>query len=91
MGEARPDHQRPTAEFLAQVLRSALAQKNAESRGGRAMHQPSDEPPSQDAEPPDEKVVRLRPRRRPTTEQIPNRQLMTATTIPDRRQPESCQ
>ncbi|MBS7453225.1 hypothetical protein KHP60_12890 [Microvirga sp. 3-52] len=36
------------------------------------MHQPSYEPPSQDAELPDEKVVRLRPRRRPTTEQIPN-------------------
>jgi hypothetical protein len=72
MGEARPDYQRPTAEFLAQVLRSALAQRNAESRGGRAVHQPSDEPPSQDAEQPDEKVARLMPRRRPTTEQIPN-------------------
>jgi len=39
MDGARPGPERPTAEFLAQMLRSALAQKLAESRGGRAMHQ----------------------------------------------------
>jgi hypothetical protein len=33
---------------------------------------PSSKPAPQDAEQPDEKVVRLMPRRRPTTEQIPN-------------------
>jgi hypothetical protein len=76
MDEARPGSGRPTTELLAQVLRSALAQKHAESRGGRAMQQspcvPSSKPAPQDAEQPDEKVVRLMPRRRPTTEQIPN-------------------
>ncbi|WP_170285010.1 hypothetical protein [Microvirga aerophila] len=40
------------------------------------MHQslfdPSSEPASQDAETSDGKVVRLRPRRRPATEQVPN-------------------
>jgi hypothetical protein len=76
MDEARPESGRPTTELLAQVLRSALAQKHAESSGGRAMQQspykPSSKPAPQDAEQPDEKVVRLMPRRRPATEQAPN-------------------
>ncbi|KLK89574.1 hypothetical protein AA309_30570 [Microvirga vignae] len=72
----RMDEARPKPEFVAQVLRSALAQKHTESRGGRVVHQspyePSSKPASRDAEQPDEKVMRLMPRRRPTTEQVPN-------------------
>jgi hypothetical protein len=76
MDEARPESGRPTTELLAQVLRSALAQKHAESSGGRAMqqspHDPSSKPAPQYAEQPDEKVVRLMPRRRPATEHAQN-------------------
>src|SRR5688500_16749208 len=54
--EARHASRRPTTEFLAQVLKSALAQKHAESRGARAVHQspkqPSSKPASRDAEQP---------------------------------------
>ena len=75
MDGARPRSERPTAEFLAQTLRSALAQKHAESRGGRAVQQSPNDPPtkpaSQDAEQPDGKVVRLMPLRRPATERVP--------------------
>jgi hypothetical protein len=71
---ARPESERPTAEFLAGILRSTLAQNHAESRGGRAVQQSPNEPPSkpvsQDAEQPDGKVVRLMPRR-PATERVP--------------------
>jgi len=70
----KSDH--PTGEFLTQVLRSALAQRNAERRGGRVVqHSPKEpplSPPSLDAEQPDGKVVRLVPRRRSATEQVPN-------------------
>ena len=67
MDEAYPDSGRPTAEFLAH--------KNVESRRGPAMHQPPYEPPSkpvpQDAEPLEEKVVRLTPRPRSKAEAPP--------------------
>ena len=70
---ARLGSERPTAEFLAGILRSALAQNHAESGGGRAVQQSPNEPPSkpasQDAEQPDGKVVRLMPRR-PATERV---------------------
>lgn len=73
--EARPESRHAAPEFLAQVLRSALSQKHSESMGGRVVHQSPNEPLSKpaprDAEQPDEKVVRLIPRRRPATEQIP--------------------
>jgi hypothetical protein len=36
------------------------------------LDEPSSKPAPQDAEQPDEKVVRLMPRRRPATEQAPN-------------------
>jgi hypothetical protein len=72
---ARPETVRPTGAFLAQLLRSALALKHAESRGGRPMQQspyePSSKPAQPDAEQPDGKVVRLMPRRCPATEQAP--------------------
>jgi hypothetical protein len=72
MDAARPAFERPTAEFLADVLRSALTQRNAESRGGRAMdqspHEPASKPAPQDAEQPDGKVVRPMPRRCCATE-----------------------
>ena len=75
MDAARPAFERPTAEFLADVLRSALTQRNAESRGGRAMdqspHEPASKPAPQDAEQPDGKVVRPMPRR-PATKQASN-------------------
>jgi|UPI00056C0CBE hypothetical protein len=65
---ARPESERPTAEFLARTLRSALAQNQAETRGGRAMQQSLDDPTSKpgghDTEQPDSKVVRFTPRRR---------------------------
>jgi hypothetical protein len=73
--EARPESRHAGNKFLAQVLRSALARKHSETMGGRVVHQspyePSSKPAPQDAEQPDEKVVRLMPRRRPATEQIP--------------------
>jgi hypothetical protein len=76
MDEARPMPGRPTGGFLAQVLRSAIAQKHAESGGGRALHrppcEPSSNPATQGAEQPDEKIIRLTPRRRPATEQVPS-------------------
>jgi hypothetical protein len=75
MDGARPEFERPTAEFLAQTLRSALAQKHAESRGGRAVQQSPNDPPSKpgshDAEQPDGKVVRFTPQRRSEPERSP--------------------
>jgi hypothetical protein len=72
---ARPEFEHPTAEFLAQTLRSALAQKHAESRGGRAVQQSPNDPPSKpgshDTEQPDGKVVRFTPRRRSEPERSP--------------------
>lgn len=76
MDGACPASERPTADFLAQTLKAALAREHAESRGGRTVHQspnePSSKPAVQDAEQPDGKVVRLMPRRRPATEPVPN-------------------
>jgi hypothetical protein len=73
--DANPDSERPTGEFLAQILRSALAQNHAERRGGRTMQQfPEDPPPNpapQDGGQSDGKVVWLTSRR-PVTEQTPN-------------------
>lgn len=70
---AHPDD--PTSAFLTQVLTRALAQRNAERRGDRAVqHSPKDQPltpPAQDADQPDGKVVRLVPRPRPVKEQVP--------------------
>ena len=75
MDGERSESKRPTAEFLAHVLRSALAQKHAESRGGRAMQQsqndPTSKPGGHDTEPPDGKVVRFTPRRRTEPERRP--------------------
>jgi hypothetical protein len=75
MDGARPRSERPTAEFLAQTLRSALAQKHAESRGGRAVQQSPNDPPSKpgshDTEQPDGKIVRFTPRRRSEPERSP--------------------
>jgi hypothetical protein len=69
LGETRSDFERPTTEFLAQVLKKALAQKNAEGRGGCAVHQTPEEP-SEDVKQPDEKVVRFIPRPRPEPKKI---------------------
>lgn len=67
---SRPELQRPTREFLAELLRSALIQIRTEGRGGLAVHQPSHEPVTEDeTEQPDGKVVRLMPRR-PATEPV---------------------
>ena len=72
---ARPECGRPTAEFLAQLLGSALAQNHAESRGGRAIHHspndPISKPGGHDTEQPDGKVVRFTPRRRTEPEGNP--------------------
>ena len=63
MDGARSESNRPTAEFLAQLLRSALAQNQAEIRGGRTVHQspndPTSKPEGHDTEPPDGKVVQF--------------------------------
>ena len=75
MDGARSESNRPTAEFLAQLLRSALAQNQAEIRGGRILHQlpndPTSKPEGHDTEPPDGKVVPFRPRRRTKPERSP--------------------
>jgi len=75
MDGARPESERPTGGFLAQMLRSALTQWHAKSRGGRAVQQSPNDPPSnpgdQDTEQPDGKVVRLTPRR-PAPERLPD-------------------
>jgi hypothetical protein len=72
---SRPEPEPPSAEFLARTLRSALAQKHAESRGGRTMQQsPTDpifDPGGHDTEQPDGKVVRFTPRRRSEPERSP--------------------
>jgi len=59
----------PSTAFLAQILRSALAQKRAQNRGEDTLHGPSNEPSAElthpDAEQPDGKVIRLVPRSQP--------------------------
>ena len=69
-GEVRPrEEMDPSSAFLAQILRSALAQKHVQNRGEGALHGPSSEPsvefPHPDAEQPDGKVIRLVPRSQP--------------------------
>jgi hypothetical protein len=75
MDGARSESKRHTAEFLAQLLRAALAQNQAESRGGRAVHQsPNDQtskPGRHDTEQPNGKVVQFIPRRRTEPERRP--------------------
>lgn len=72
MDETCPGLERPTTALLAQILRSALAQKHSECRDGPAVHRVPCEPSSKlsphDWDITDGKVVRLMPRRRPETE-----------------------
>lgn len=75
MDGMRSGLERLTTEFLTQVLRSALAQKQSESRGGGAVcrlpHESTLNAATQDVEQPDGNVVRLVPRRL-RTEQVLN-------------------
>ena len=67
MDGVRFGFERPTTEFLTHILRSALAQKQAESREGVAVcrfaHESTLNAATQDVEQPDGNVVRLVPRR----------------------------